>query len=187
MLPRRRQVVIGKMPGAGSTGRAVDCLLGRCAVSDTEEFLAAMLPRLIAADTALHNGDAAARKAMWSTTEPLTLFGAAMMTTGWPQIEATFDWLATQLSDCTAFDIEVVAGGASGDLAYLVAFEHTTASIGGKPPAPYTLRVTTIFRREAGVWQVVHRHADHLPDGGSAGERLSALNSPDTGESRGQS
>jgi ketosteroid isomerase-like protein len=41
-----------------------------------------VLPRLLAADTALHNGDAAPRKAMWSTTEPVTLFGAAMMTTG---------------------------------------------------------------------------------------------------------
>ena len=156
-------------------------------MSDTEEFLASVLPRHLAADTALHNGDAALRKSLWSTTDPLTLFGAAMMTTGSPEIEATFDWLGTQLSNCTSFDIEVIAAGVSGDLAYLVAFEHITASIGGKPPAPYTLRVTTIFRREAGAWQVVHRHADHLPDGGSAGERLSALNNSDTGESRGQS
>src|SRR3954470_13574239 len=121
-------------------------------MSETEEFLASVLPRLIDADTALHNGDATLRTAMWSTTEPLTLFGAAMMTTGWPQIEATFDWLGTTFSDCTAFEIEVVAADASGDLAYVVAFEHTTASIGGKPPAPFTLRVTTIFRREAGEW-----------------------------------
>jgi ketosteroid isomerase-like protein len=149
-------------------------------VSETQEFLAAVLPRLLETDTALHNGDAALRKALWSTTEPLTLFGAAMMTTGWPQIEATFDWLATQFSDCTAFDIEVVAAGASGDLAYLVAFEHTIASIGGNSPAPYALRVTTIFRREAGSWKVVHRHADHLPGGGSASDRLSALNNSDS-------
>ena len=156
-------------------------------MNDTEEFLAAVLPRLLAADTALHNGDVAQRKAMWSTTDPVTLFGAAMMTTGWQQIEATFDWLGTQFSDCTAFDIEVIAAGVSGDLAYLVAFEHITASIGGKPPAPFTLRVTTVFRREAGGWKVVHRHADHLPDGGSAGERLSALQSANAGESRGPS
>jgi ketosteroid isomerase-like protein len=156
-------------------------------MSDTEEFLASVLPRHMAADTALHNGNAALRKALWSTADPVTLFGAAMMTTGWPEIEATFDWLGTQFSDCTSFDIEVIAAGVSGDLAYLVAFEHTTASIGGKPPAPYTLRVTTIFRREAGAWQVVHRHADHLPVGGSAGERLSALQGADAGETRGQS
>jgi ketosteroid isomerase-like protein len=153
-------------------------------MSDTEEFLAAVLPRLLAADTALHNGDVAQRKAMWSTTDPVTLFGAAMMTTGWPEIEATFDWLGARFSDCTSFDIEVVAADSSGDLAYLVAFEHTTASIGDAPPAPYTLRVTTIFRREEGAWKVVHRHADHLPDGGSPTDRLSALQSADAGESR---
>jgi hypothetical protein len=105
-------------------------------VNETETFLASVLPRLIEADTALHDGDAALRKAMWSTAEPLTLFGAAMMTTGWPAIEATFDWLGTNLSDCTAFAIEVVAAGASDTLAYLVAFEHTTASIDGRPQPP---------------------------------------------------
>jgi ketosteroid isomerase-like protein len=124
---------------------------------------------------------------MWSTQEPATLFGAAMMTTGWPAIEATFDQLATRFSDCASFDIEVVAAGVSGDLAYLVAFEHTTASIGGDPPAPYTLRVTTIFRREAEAWKVVHRHADPLPDGVSTGDRLAALRSGYEGESRGPS
>jgi ketosteroid isomerase-like protein len=156
-------------------------------VSETKEFLASMLPHLTAADTALHNGDAAPRKALWSTMEPVTLFGAAMMTTGWPEIEATFDRLAARFSDCTSFEIEVVAAGASGDLAYIVAFEHTTASIGGDPPAPYSLRVTTIFRREVGGWKVVHRHADPLPDGASTRDRLSALRSPDTGEERGPS
>ena len=154
-------------------------------MSDTEEFLASVLPRLIAADTALHNGDAAPRKALWSTTEPLTLFGAAMMTTGWPEIEATFDWLGTRFSDCSSFDIEEVAAGASGGLAYLVAFEHTTASIGGDPPAPYSLRVTTIFRREAGAWKVVHRHADPMPDAASTGGRLSTLRNTDGGETPG--
>src|SRR5262249_22200315 len=116
------------IPLAHSGGRAVDCVRGRCAVADTEEVLASMLPRLTAADTALHNGDAGPRKAPWSTTDPVTLFGAAVTTIGWPQIEATFDWLASRFSDCASFEIDVVAAGASGDLAYLVAFEHTTAS-----------------------------------------------------------
>jgi hypothetical protein len=93
------------MPGADALSRAVAGLLGRYAVSEMEDFLASVLPCLIAADTALHNGDAAPRKALWSTTEPLTLFGAAMMTTGWPEIEATFDWLGTRFSDCSSFDI----------------------------------------------------------------------------------
>lgn len=156
-------------------------------MTETEEFLASMLPRLRMADTALHNGDAEPRKALWSTTDPVTLFGAALMTTGWPQIEATFDRLASQFSDCASFEIEVVAAGASADLAYLVAFERTTASIGGDPPAPYSLRVTTVFRREAGDWKIVHRHADPLPDDASARDRLGALRGTDAGASLGPS
>jgi ketosteroid isomerase-like protein len=156
-------------------------------VTETEEFLASMLPRLREADTALHKGDAGPRKAMWSRTEPLTLFGAAMMTTGWPQIEATFDVLERRFSDCTSFEIEVVAAGAGEELAYVVAFEHTTASIGGAPPVPYSLRVTTIFRRELGEWKIVHRHADPLPDDPAARDRLVAgLKSADAGTSPSQ-
>jgi hypothetical protein len=107
-------------------------------VTETEEFLASVLPRLRAADTALHDGDAGPRKALWSRTDPVTLFGAVLMTTGWPQIEATFDRLASRFSDCASFAIDVVAAGASEDLAYLVAFERTAASIGGDP-ATYAL------------------------------------------------
>jgi hypothetical protein len=40
--------------------------------------------------------------------------------------------------------------------------EHTTASVNGAEAAPYVLRVTTIYRRENGVWKVVHRHGDAL-------------------------
>ena len=144
-------------------------------MTETEMFLATMLPRLRAADAALHNGDAAPRKALWATTDPVTLFGAVMMTTGRPAIEATFDGLAARFSDCHSFAIDVVAAGASGDLAYLVAVEHTTASLGGDPPSPYALRVTTICRREGGDWKIVHRHADPLPEEAAARERLTAL------------
>jgi ketosteroid isomerase-like protein len=178
----------GRIISAHINALAVDCVGGRCAVTETEEFLASMLPLLEAADTALHNGDAGPRKAMWSRTEPLTLFGAAMMTTGWPQIEATFDVLEQRFSDCTSFEIEVVAAGASRDLAYLVAFEQTTASIGGAPPVPYSLRVTTIFRREQGEWKIVHRHADPLPTDAAARDHLVAgLRGSNEGASPGQS
>ncbi|MDQ1374512.1 MAG: hypothetical protein QOJ09_1850 [Actinomycetota bacterium] len=129
-------------------------------MNDLEAFLDSMLPTLEAADTALHNGDATVRAALWSRTDPVTLFGAAVTTSGWEKIGSTFDWLASRFSKCTAFTYEVVAAGVSGDLAYIVGVEHTTASIGDDPPAEYALRVTTILRREAGEWRVVHRHGD---------------------------
>jgi hypothetical protein len=55
---------------------------------------------------------------------------------------------------------QIIAASASGDLAYIVALEHTTASVKGAPAQPYVLRVTTVFRREDGEWKVVHRHGD---------------------------
>ena len=151
-------------------------------MSASDEFLASMLPRLLEADTAIHNGDAQPRKALWSTRDPVTLFGAAITATGWPALEATFDQLAARFSGCRSFEIEVVAAGAADDLAYLVAYEHTTASIAGKPPVPHTLRVTTIFRREDGDWKVVHRHGDALLSGDDARERLAALGSAEPGK-----
>jgi ketosteroid isomerase-like protein len=140
-----------------------------------DEFLAEVMPRLTAADTALHNGDAERRKALWSRTEPVTLFGAAVSKTGWSAIGATFDWLGTTFSDCRSFDYEVAAAGVSGDLGYIVGIEHTTASIGGAPPAPYSLRVTTVLRREGGQWRVVHRHADPAPDSAADQDAISSL------------
>jgi ketosteroid isomerase-like protein len=132
-------------------------------MTDLDEFLDAVVPRIVEADTALHSGDSRLRRAMWSHDEPLTLFGAATTTRGWPAVSAVFDQLAATFSDCTAYDCEVVAAGVSGDLAYLVAIERATLSMGGGPPQSITLRVTSVFRREVDEWKVVHRHGDPGP------------------------
>jgi ketosteroid isomerase-like protein len=129
---------------------------------ETEQFLATMRSRITETEIALHNGDSGPRIAMWSRTEPLTLFGAAMSARGWDEIGPSFDALGKQFSNCLSYENEIVAAGASGDLAYTVALEHTTASIKGAEPKPYVLRATTMFRREDGEWKVVHRHADAL-------------------------
>jgi ketosteroid isomerase-like protein len=129
-------------------------------MSETDAFLEATMARYHEAETALHNGDAAPRKAMWARTKPVTLLGAAFSATGWGEIEPVFEQLQARFSNCTSCERDVIAAGASGDLAYLVALEHTTASVNGSPPLPYVLRATTVFRREDGEWKVVHRHAD---------------------------
>ena len=131
-------------------------------MNETEKFLAATMPGLTEAEIAIHTGDAGPRIAMWSRNEPVTLFGAAVTRTGWAEARRTFERLGSLFSDCTRYEIEVVTAGASGDLAYLVAFEHITASVNGAPPESYTLRVTTVFRREDGEWRVAHRHGDSL-------------------------
>ena len=136
-------------------------------MGETEDFLGSVLPRLTEADTALHNGDAAPRTAIWSHNDPMTLFGAAMMGSGWTEIRQVFESLASRFSDGT-FEYEVIAAGASGDLGYVVGIEHSTASVDGATPEAYDLRVTQVFRREDNEWKVVHRHADPMPDSDAA-------------------
>ena len=142
--------------------------------TEADEFLAATMPRLNEVEIALHNGDAGPRAAMWSHNDPVTLFGAAFNGSGWAEIGPIFERLGSSFSDCESFRIDVLAAGASGDLAYIVAQEHTTASINGAPPQPYVLRVTEIFRRENGEWKVVHRHGDSPDSASAVAERMAS-------------
>jgi ketosteroid isomerase-like protein len=139
-------------------------------MDEVDKFLDSTLPRLREADVALQDGDAHLRIAMWSPNDPVTLFGAAGSATGWKGIKPVFEALASRFSQCESWEYDVIGADVSGDLAYLVGTEHITGSIAGAPPVPFSLRVTTIFRREDGEWKVVHRHADPLPESDSARE-----------------
>jgi ketosteroid isomerase-like protein len=143
-------------------------------LSETETFLATVLPRLKEMDVAFHNGDVGPRFAIWSHEDPVTLFGALFTESGWGDVSRAFEWLASRFSNGT-FDYEVIAAGASGDLGYIVGIEHTTASVLEAAPEAYELRVTTILRREGGEWKVVHRHADPMPRNDAADRQLSRL------------
>jgi ketosteroid isomerase-like protein len=129
---------------------------------ETDAFLAEIVPRQRAAELAMHNGDAAPRLAMWSHTDPLTLFGAKLAASGWQQIEPTFGEVASWFSDPVEHEWQVVAAAASGDLGYTVGYEHNQVTADGRPVS-YTLRVTHVYRREEGEWRIVHRHADFPP------------------------
>ena len=135
-------------------------------MSEVDDFLAETLPRLLRAEEAMHNGDPEPRLEMWSRNDPVSLLGAiGMVETGWEDLSKTFQWVASAFSNCTEYRFELVAAGASGDLAYTVGYEHSTASRNGGPVTPNTLRVTHVFRREDGEWKIVHRHGDGLsPD-----------------------
>lgn len=140
---------------------------------DVKTFVESVLPRMTSADTALHNGDSTERIAMWSHSDPVTLFGAAVTTAGWEEIHRVFDALGSRFSNCSSFDIEVLAADVAGDLGYVVAIERTTASVDGSEPVPYALRVSTVFRHENGEWKVVHRHGDPYDE--SAGSMVAQL------------
>jgi ketosteroid isomerase-like protein len=136
-------------------------------VSEVEDFLDGMLTRQLAAEHALCRGDAEARSGTWSQRDPVTLFGAAVpIRRGWDEVSSTFRWLAnrfSRFSDLRDYEFELVAAGASADLAYTVGFERKTV-VADDESVTYTLRVTHIYRREDGVWKIIHRHGDRVSD-----------------------
>jgi ketosteroid isomerase-like protein len=73
-----------------------------------------------------------------------------------------FREVASWFSDSHEYEFEVIAAGASGDLAYTVGYERNKVQVEGSPRV-YTLRVTHVYRREEGRWRIVHRHADYPP------------------------
>ena len=141
-------------------------------MDDKAELIEALVARMKAADDALHYGDAGPRKALWSAREPVTVFGAAMSATGQAETQATFDWVASRFTGSGSGEWEILSADVSGDLAYVVAIEHTTTSIGGAPTESYSLRATTILRREDGEWRAFHRHADPVEGSEPARGRL---------------
>ncbi|MGZ4905016.1 MAG: nuclear transport factor 2 family protein [Halobacteriota archaeon] len=60
---------------------------------------------------------------------------------------------------------ENVSKYATADVAWTVEVGRFNARVAGGDLAPVALRVTSIFRREDGVWKLVHRHADPVISG----------------------
>ncbi len=128
-----------------------------------EEFVTWVQSVLVDAEIALHNGDAAPRRAVWSRNDPVTVLGAWKNASGQQELDGLFTHLAESLSDCTSHELELLAAEVRGNTAYTVGLEHTSVSVNGVPRT-YTLRATQIYRREDGVWKVAHRHGSAPPE-----------------------
>jgi ketosteroid isomerase-like protein len=133
-------------------------------MSELDDFIANTLARQIKAEEAIHNGNVEPRLEMWTTREPVTLFGAGVpLKHGSDEVTRASRWVASRFSNCTAYRFDLIAAGVSGDLAYTVGFEHSTRSMDGGPAESVTVRVSHIYRRENGEWKIVHRHGDIPP------------------------
>jgi ketosteroid isomerase-like protein len=128
---------------------------------DRESFRMMMLERQHAAEAALVGGDAEPRIEMWSHNDPVTLFAAlGPSKAGWDVLEPMFRSVASRVSGGRDVKYEIISCDVSGDIAWTVGYSRFTVSIDGAPPTRHTLRLTHLYRREAGEWKVVHEHSD---------------------------
>lgn len=126
---------------------------------------AAFLAQWEAAQARFINGDPTSWKQNASHGQDVTIFGAfGGSEKGWNEVGRRNDWASAQFKESGANQkIEYLNTGASRDLAFTVSIERQVAQIAGQPNSTRrALRVTQVFRKEDGVWKLLHRHADPL-------------------------
>lgn len=110
------------------------------------------------------NGNPDVYKQLYSRRDDVTLanpFGPPAR--GWSDVSARLDGAAEHYRDGEVVGFENVSTVIGSDLAYIVEIESYRARVGkANEITPVAVRVTTVFRREEGVWKVVHRHADPI-------------------------
>jgi ketosteroid isomerase-like protein len=103
-------------------------------------------------------------KQLYSRQDDVTLanpFGPPAR--GWSDVSTRLDRAAENFRDGEVVGFENVSTVIGSDFAYTVEIESYRARVGKADEiTPLSIRVTTIFRREGGIWKVVHRHADPI-------------------------
>lgn len=111
-----------------------------------------------------HKGNPEPILKMWTQREDVSVanpLGPAVR--GWEQLVETVRRAASNYRDGDPVDYEIIAKVVTPDLAFIVENERSRAKVGGSQDfASIALRATIIFRKEDGVWKIVHRHADPI-------------------------
>jgi ketosteroid isomerase-like protein len=111
------------------------------------------------------NGDPTLWKQHADQAGDATIMGAwGAYEKGWPEVSARYDWAASRFRPSGAkVKVEYLSTAVSGNLACTVAIERSEVLlIGQDSPAAMELRVTHSFRKQGGVWKLMHRHADRM-------------------------
>ena len=110
----------------------------------------------------LNGGDRWLIAAAWShSPEVTTLHPVGGRQVGWPEVWRGWEHLYQLFSggQISALDVVVCV---LGEVAYTVGIERGEGTLGGQS-VRFDYRVTHIYRREAGAWKLIHRHADAAP------------------------
>jgi ketosteroid isomerase-like protein len=128
--------------------------------------------RLHAAMARVARGDVAGIKALHSHAPDVTgFYGWGGYEKGWEAVDGRWDWAGQQFKGGTVSYQNLSTMAADG-LACTTDIEtfHVPPDAGGGPTSRSN-RVTHVFRREDGVWRLVHRHASRLEDQYQPGAR----------------
>ena len=82
---------------------------------------------------------------------------------GWPEVRASWEMAAGSIDGgaVEVSDLQITMLGSDG--AYTTGTEIASATVGGTP-VTMSMRSTNVYRREEGVWKLVHHHVDLMPD-----------------------
>jgi ketosteroid isomerase-like protein len=112
----------------------------------------------------LGKGNSEPTKEMFSRREDVSAaggFGGVLH--GWKQVAENTEFAASRFKRGEASSFESVVKYATPDLGYVVEIERYRAKLVGREDVvPVALRVTSIFRREDGIWRLVHCHGDPI-------------------------
>ena len=129
----------------------------------------AFLASFEAGQVQMLNGDGTLWLANASHADDVTLLNPyGIVARGWDAVSKLYLAAASRFAPSGAtLRLEYMAIEVHGDLAYEVVKEYATYRQAGAPGSEVgATRATHVFRREAGVWKLVHRHMDHLNEGG---------------------
>jgi ketosteroid isomerase-like protein len=139
----------------------------------TEDEVRQACDQYYAALNHMLNGDAGLMLEVWSHSSDVTVMHPVTgMIVGWEQVRASWEQFAQLCSggQVRLRDPRIRVGT---DLAYVVGTNAARATVAGETIS-FELRVTHIFRREAGEWKAVHQHADIVPAMQAILDRLQA-------------
>ena len=130
-------------------------------MSDFKGFLDG--PRREAA-SAYVRGDASKVVALSATKSMATFFDpGGHVTKGAAAVDEANERGAAQFGANGKTELDVLDSGADGDLAFWTGLQIADVELAGKIQH-MKLRITEVFRREDGVWKMVHRHASKAAD-----------------------
>ena len=108
------------------------------------------------------NGDAGPMAGIWShNTAVTTMHPIGGLEIGWDKVKEPWQQVA-QLASSGQVKLNNQLIQVSGDMAYEVGTEQGHFILAGEE-VNVDLRVTNVYRREAGAWKIVHHHTDVSP------------------------